>query len=389
MKNTQRIVGLFLILAMLSSCQTPSKESATTTSNLNWQAIAEKLLERSQLQQGEQVLLVGQPGQFDSLVPLLKVGIEKAGATYLGTISVNAVQPETWTTEFTSSLSGMQDDQLPQLLDKVDLGIMLPGATPDNKIYGGLQKVLGKGKGRTIHFHWQGAYDLNGKLLTPDSVIDVFYENVLLQTDYAGLAALQMDFDSAMRDNWIQVTTPLGTDIKFQIGDRQVTKQDGNASLAHMENATTLIDREVELPAGAIRVAPMEETVEGTIAFPDSEWVGKMVKGLQMKFINGKVVAITASENVEAVEQELASAGETGKSFREFALGFNPMLAIPNQNPWIPYYGYGAGVVRLSLGDNTELGGKVTGGYVRWNFFVDATVKVGDEFWVENGKLIR
>jgi hypothetical protein len=33
--------------------------------------------------------------------------------------------------------------------------------------------------------------------------------------------------------------------------------------------------------------------------------------------------------------------------------------------------------VRLSLGDNSELGGKVTGGYVRWNFFTDPTVTVG------------
>lgn len=55
----------------------------------------------------------------------------------------------------------------------------------------------------------------------------------------------------------------------------------------------------------------------------------------------------------------------------------------------IPYYGYGAGVVRLSLGDNSELGGKVTGGYVRWNFFTDATVSVAGETWVSEGKLVR
>ena len=46
-------------------------------------------------------------------------------------------------------------------------------------------------------------------------------------------------------------------------------------------------------------------------------------------------------------------------------------------------------VIRLSLGDNTELGGKVKGGYVRWNFFTDATVIVGDDLWVENGKLVK
>jgi hypothetical protein len=45
-------------------------------------------------------------------------------------------------------------------------------------------------------------------------------------------------------------------------------------------------------------------------------------------------------------------------------------------------------VVRLSLGDNTELGGNVRGGYVRWNFFIDATVTVGTDTWVRDGRLI-
>jgi hypothetical protein len=84
------------------------------------------------------------------------------------------------------------------------------------------------------------------------------------------------------------------------------------------------------------------------------------------------------------------AAGASGRAFREFALGFNPLLAIPTVgDPWIPYYGYGAGVVRLSLGDNTELGGAVGGGYVRWNFFIDATVEVDGDVWVRDGTLVR
>jgi hypothetical protein len=108
-----------------------------------------------------------------------------------------------------------------------------------------------------------------------------------------------------------------------------------------------------------------------------------------MNFAEGKVTDWEAQAGSEHVAAELESAGPEGQAFREFALGFNPLLAIPTNEPWIPYYGYGAGVVRLSLGDNTELGGSVGGGYVRWNFFTDATVFVGDQKWVENGRLIR
>jgi hypothetical protein len=109
-----------------------------------------------------------------------------------------------------------------------------------------------------------------------------------------------------------------------------------------------------------------------------------------MRFAAGKVTSFTATTGRAAVERELSQAGAVARAFRELALGFNPLLAIPATGErWIPYYGYGAGVVRLSLGDNTELGGKVSGNYVRWNFFPDATVTVGDEVWVKDGKLVK
>ncbi len=150
-----------------------------------------------------------------------------------------------------------------------------------------------------------------------------------------------------------------------------------------------LVDKEVELPAGVVRVAPIEDTVAGVIAFPPSQWDGRPVEGLTLRFSKGRVVEITASSGRDAVEAEMRRAGDAGRAFREIGLGFNPLLAVPERTPWIPYYGYGAGVVRLSLGDNSELGGKVTGGYVRWNFFTDLTVTVGGTTWVRGGKLIR
>ncbi len=165
--------------------------------------------------------------------------------------------------------------------------------------------------------------------------------------------------------------------------------QDGDASRARASKGVVLIDREIELPAGAVRVAPIEESVQGTIVFPPSQWAGRPVADLKIGIANGKVVSSEASSGKEWAEAEMSGAKEAGKAFREFALGLNPLLAVPEENPWIPYYGYGAGVVRLSLGDNTELGGKVTGGYVRWNFFTDTTVTVNGETWVENGKLVR
>jgi hypothetical protein len=159
--------------------------------------------------------------------------------------------------------------------------------------------------------------------------------------------------------------------------------------MARMATAKNLIDREVELPSGAIRVAPIEESVEGTIAFPDAIWNKVKAEKVLLTFVKGKVTEVNAAVNKDSVVAELNAGGDAAYSFREFALGFNPLLQVPAENKWIPYYGYGAGVVRLSLGDNSELGGTVKGNYVRWNFFTNATVKVNGEVWVREGVMIK
>jgi len=107
-----------------------------------------------------------------------------------------------------------------------------------------------------------------------------------------------------------------------------------------------------------------------------------------MRFARGRLVDLSARQGKAAVERELAQGGPAARAFREIAVGFNPELAVPAERPWIPYFGYGAGVVRLSLGDNAELGGAVRGDYVRWNLFTDLTVEAGGEVWVKEGKLV-
>lgn len=385
-----RLNSILLSLLFLTvGCQ-PKEQNADVIVefSFDWKAIGKVLITQMNLEPGERVVLVAQPGQFDPLVPVLKEGIENKGAIYLGAFSTTETQPQEWNSEFIEKARELNNDELLETLSSVDLGVMLPGAVPTDNVYGVMQNVLKTGKNRTIHFHWSGAYTMDGLPKEIDEEVNRKYQEVLLKTDYGKLAVKQKEFDEALRNNWVQVTTPEGTNIKFQIGDRPVTKQDGDASKSRSLVARNLIDREIELPAGAIRVAPMEETVEGIIVFPDSDWGGTLVYGLQMVFKNGKVVGIAADSGAERVTEILDAAGEAGYSFREFALGMNPELSISEMdNKWIPYYGYGAGIVRLSLGDNTELGGNVSGPFVRWNFFTNATVQVADNVWVKVGKL--
>jgi hypothetical protein len=351
--------------------------------------VANILVERMQLQPGERVLLVAVPGRSNALIAALRRRFAAARVVDLGVLSAVGEPDATWTTDFTR---GAPTDRgaLANYLGTVDIAVMMPGVTGQSPIYTGMQDVLRTGKGRTVHFHWEGAYALDGSVLPVTTERGQFYQRVLRETDYRALGARQAEFERAVRGVPVRVTTPAGTDITFNVGDRPVTKQDGDAGAARAKSGRNLIDREVELPAGAVRLAPLEETVNGQIAFPPGTWGGERVEGLVMHFTNGRVTRFTATAGRAGVEKELAQAGDAGRSFREFALGFNPLLAIPTIGErWIPYYGYGAGIVRLSLGDNSELGGRVTGGYVRWNFFTDATVTVGGTAWVTDGRLVR
>ncbi len=359
--------------------------------SFDWPAVAGRLVAQLALQKGERVLLVAHPGTFEELIPHLRYAVMKAGGVDLGVLDVlREPVPQDWDPTILRDGTTAARGALQTMLRDVDAAIMLPGTNPTHPAYAALQDWLHKGRGRTIHFHWvegNSAFPLPGQPLPPRHEIDVLYQRALLDTDHAALAALQQRFEAALRGATVRVTTPHGTDLRFRIGDRPVTRQDGDASAARAARGLVLIDREIELPAGAIRVAPLEDSVEGTIAFPPSQWDGRPVEGLVLRFEAGRVVEVRATRGREAVEAEMARAGEAGRRFREFALGFNPLLAVPDRQPWVPYYGYGAGVVRLSLGDNSELGGAVTGGYVRWNFFPDTTVTVGDQVWVRDGRL--
>jgi hypothetical protein len=357
--------------------------SIAPLSALDHQALAERLVQQMKLQPGEKVLLLSRPGEFEPLIPLLRQAVARADGVDLGCWQVLG-----------EAAPGAQASRaaLIPMLRNVDLAVMLPGASPSDPEYAAMQDVLREGRSRTIHFHWSSAggssaYPVPGHPLPSREVIDATYERAVLQSDCRAIGEVQRRFEAAMRAGEVRVTTPAGTDLRFRIGDRPVTLQDGDASAARAREARVLIDREIEIPCGAIRVAPLEESVEGTIVFPPDRWNDRDVEGLTVRFDKGRIVDVRARSGQDAVEAELKEGGEAARSFRELAVGFNPELAIPESAPWIPYYGYGAGIVRLSLGDNSELGGKVTGGYVRWNLFTDATVTVGGQVWVRDGKL--
>ena len=333
----------------------------TSPGALDYDHMAERIVEALRPARGERVLFGGDPDYFQELTDALRKRLKEAG-------SVEARD-----------------------LNSADIYLWLP--LSKRKISTDERKALEAwlergGARREIHFHWaEGSVQPDGLPGAQSAVLDRAYQSAL-DIDYAAISAAQDRAIKLLRSGVVRVRTPAGTDISFRVGTRQFNKQDGNASARRARAARVRVDREIELPAGVLRVAPIEESVNGRLVIPSARFPKGIVRNLKLEFREGAISGISAGENLEAADDALSAGGDAAHSFREFALGFNPKLESASNGPTLAYYGYGSGVVRLSLGDNAELGGQVSGDFVRWFFFPDATVEVNGQPLTNLGKLV-
>ena len=373
-----------------------SQPMLQSDTELNYDAFAARITDALKLQAGERVLIRFDPGYFNQLVAPLRRRIRAVSAIDLGALEYieTAAIREDGAARASGANTDSQSRAFEQLLDSVDVYLWLPLREGVRQIAPAETRALARwldkgGSRRQIHFHWSsGSVMPDGLAGEHSSAFDEVYASAL-DIDYAALSAAQDRGIAMLRSGTVRVQTPAGTEISFRIGERPFNKQDGDASLERMKTARVRIDREIELPAGVIRVAPLEETVNGRIVIPSARFGNKTARGVRLEFKNGRITRIEADENLAVVQSALTAGEDAARRFRELAIGFNPRLKSPPGASSLAYYGYGAGVVRMSLGDNQELGGAVRGNFARWFFFPDATVEIDGKTLVRDGKLLE
>jgi hypothetical protein len=372
-------VGAAALLLAIAAAERP----------LDYDAMAAHIAGALRLEEGERVLIRFDPGYFQELVAPLRRRIRAARAIDLDPLEYAGSRPRTGRQPLEQA---RRLASFAKLLETVDVYLWLPLRAAEREIpepeRGALARWLDRGGARReIHFHWSaGSVEPDGLAAEHPPGFDLLYGRALA-IDYGRLTAVQKRAEAELRRGSVRVRTPAGTDLRFTIGDRPFNRQDGDASRRRMALAKVRVDREIELPAGVVRVAPLEESVQGRIVIPEARFGGVRARGIDLAIERGRVTSVEASENLRAVEAALEAGGSAARRFREFGLGFNPKLERPAGGRVLPYYGYGAGVVRLSLGDNRELGGAVAGDFVRWFFFPDATVEVEGRVLVRDGRL--
>jgi len=228
----------------------------------------------------------------------------------------------------------------------------------------------------------------------PSTVIWIHYpvevHRSALFIDHSSLSSIQEKLIGALKNSEVHITDPAGTDLTFRLNQAHFHLGNGDASkefiAAHARHGSAR-DREVELPAGAIRTVDIEDA-EGILVCADETFGGRQVGNLKFWFKDNRIVRLESQHQNDFVQAMWALAAGDKDRIGDFNLGVNSALKmLPDLDDVIPYFGYGEGIVRISLGDNKESGGVYSSSYHQWLFLTKATVQADGIPIVENGDL--
>ena len=354
----------------------------------DWGRVARLIVHESlKTQPGEKVIIHADPTYFPALTEQVRIELVEAGAVELAVSMVNsggleAVQRSHRRRE-DPALIDMEDRAMASVFDLADIYIWLPGFWQINP--GQTEKILETWPGRSIHFHW--VIDPNDPV--EFSLLSKMYEQALF-IDYESLDSRQQELIATLRTTSVQITNPAGSDLTFELKDAHFHRGNGQASKEFISSYArdgSARDREVELPAGAIRTVDITNT-QGRLVCSDENFFGRQVGTLNYTFSDGRITSVESQHHNDYVQAVWGIQSGDNDRIGEFNLGVSPALTLlPDYPKTVPYFGYGDGVVRISLGDNQESGGDVISSYHHWLFLTDATVKAGGVTLVEHGSL--
>ncbi len=149
----------------------------------------------------------------------------------------------------------------------------------------------------------------------------------------------------------VHVTSSGGTDISFKVAGREVFVDDGVISDWETEHARGW----GHLPAGKVIVAPVPETVNGTVHSRTTDYFGVPIRDIRLQFRDGAVVSATAGENAGLLDRVLTEGGDAGRLAGGFEIGTNPQITNPVGYALWDSKSYGDATVWI--GDNRLIGG--------------------------------
>ena len=352
-------------------------------------AIAHRLVAALKPSAGERAIIAYDPAYYPEITYAVQTELASRGVFPVTVLNFDP--PEIVSAE-PSDLAAIKRREdafvatLRPLFQQADMFLWMPArALPDDVRW---ERLIAESHVRGIHFHWIEV--LQGKSPEEIAARSRMYERAILDVDYAALSAHQDCLIAAIRGRSIRITTPDGTDLRFLVPrDAWFHKNDGDMGPARARLARSVRDREMEFPSGALRFIPDAATAEGTLAVAQAPTPAGPAEGVRIEFSAGRVRRVSARTNQAAFLAMWKSIGGDVDKLGEIILGTNPLLTHRLPAGELPYYGYGSGFLRVSMGDNWESGGtnRSPSGHPLWLFLDHATVEAGGVALLREGRL--
>ncbi len=368
---------LLLRLIVIGSCfGQEAAAQAAGYGSVDYARLADAVVNRSlKLEKGERVVLFWDRASDRGMAAALRAALARAGT------SVVEIEAPTEAADNSLDRAGRarRDSSWAASFDKAQAAIWLP--TPatggDDQPF---ERLVEKTKVRSIHFHW---------FLPPDAAdvprIEAMYSTAILVPPAEILARITK-IEQAVRNATIHITAPNGTDLTFEIPkDAWIHRNSGDATKEKTADARSVRDREEELPASVFRTTDLRNARGTIVGYTSFDTRGPTLK---VTFDQGRAKTFTSVRGAEEVVTRWRAATGDKDVPGEFVIGTNPALASVLPSGFMPYYGYGAGVVRVAIGDNWESGGKNRASIGEVLLFLpNATVTANGVTVVKNGAL--
>jgi leucyl aminopeptidase (aminopeptidase T) len=353
---------------------------------VDWDRVADLVVGRSlALRPGDRVVLFHSPELDRGALPAMRRAIGGAGGVLVGEI----VPPGASTLARRAGLAprerarveAREDSAWARVFAAADAAIWLPSELAGLLARRPFERLIERApRVRSIHFHW---------FLPPDArdvdLVDSLYTAAVAVAP-AEIRAVNERLDRALRGATVRITAPNGTDLTLRVPRTAWTH--GNDGDASRRKGPTVRDREEELPAGVWRttgLAGAQGNLVGHVSFDTRSPVlaAQLERGqaAQLRSLRGAEQAVAGWEQATGDKRLPA----------ELVIGTNPALPPVLPSGYMPYYAYGAGTVRIAIGDNWESGGpnRTSAGGSLLFFIPEPTLVAGADTLIRNGRLVR
>ncbi|MCB9284177.1 MAG: aminopeptidase [Lewinellaceae bacterium] len=393
MKN---IRTFFLLLLSLTFVQ------AILSQDLDYQKIGDNVAATLvSVEPGEIVFITG--GEYSlRMMEAIATGVLKMGGTPFLNITTDKIQNFLLTDVSEEHFLSFSDPSI-KWLEDVDVLVMIMPYSEDqakwNALMEGLSEVKKKkleevgmlqlqalmlGKMRVVIFTYPTEEQAKASGMDMETYTTEYLKGLTADFEKVRKTGMKLE-EMLVQSKEVHITTPFGTDIRFQTTGRSCWFLDGSTTAADREKP--FMERVESVPSGMIYQTIHEHSASGKLFIPASRCDDlPQVKNLSVTFTDGMMGELKG-EGKDCIEAHFAPYEKEARLLGRLSIGLNTGLQIIEEGAVNFRPGLAAGMVYLYLGNNADTGGEnsVEGAY----YFpvTNATVTIDGVVVVKDGVL--